>query len=434
MHRKAVLPLLISLAAAHLAHGTDAAALWSSKVQPLFDVNCVKCHGVLEQKSGLELDTPQMVLKGSEDGAVIVPGKPEESALYQNLAGKADPHMPPKKQLTDGEREGVREWIAALTAAQAPEKPREPRHFDSVTQAIDTLIAEGWEQRGVQPAPAADDRTWCRRVYLDLAGRIPTQAEAEAFLKEPADSKRAALVDRLLASDEYPVRMRELWDYFLMGRGKKENVEGRRNQSGWWTFLETAFRENRPWNETVHAILVGRADKPENKGAPLFLYERRNDFQQIAEAVAPVVYGTKIDCAQCHDHPLAREIKQAHYWGLVSAFNRGKNAEGVVAVSESAIGGFINFTNLKKESQPAVVTLLTGRTIAETWPAGDQKEQDSDDKYVDPAAKVRVPKFSRREAFADAATRLTIPCSPAPLSIACGRLSPAAASSFRPMK
>ena len=328
MHRKAVLPLLISLAAAHLAHGTDAAALWSSKVQPLFDVNCVKCHGVLDQKSGLELDTPQAALKGNEDGPVIVPGKPEESALYQNLAGKADPHMPPKKQLTDAERDTVREWIAALTAAPAPAKPREPRHFDSVTQAIDTLIAEGWQERGVQPAPAVDDRTWCRRVYLDLAGRIPTRAEVEAFLSAPADSKRAALVDHLLDSGEYPVRMRELWDYFLMGRGKKENVEGRRSQSGWWTFLETAFRTNRPWNETVHAIFVGRADKPENKGAPWFLYERRNDFQQIAEAVAPVVYGTKIDCAQCHDHPLAREIKQAHYWGLVSAFNRGKNVEG----------------------------------------------------------------------------------------------------------
>ena len=47
---------------------------------------------------------------------------------------------------------------------------------------------------------------------------------------------------------------------------------------------------------------------------------------------------------------------------------------------------------------------ISGRTIAETWPAGDQKEQDSDDKYLDPAAKPRVPKFSRREAFADAAT------------------------------
>ncbi len=406
MLRSFSLILALSLTTAHFAGGADAAALWSARVQPLFDVNCVKCHGPLEQKNGLELDTPQAVLKGSEDGAVIVPGKPEESSLYQNLAAKADPHMPPKKQLTEVERETVREWIAAMTVApvEPAAKPRVARAFGSVTAAVDALIAEGWVTRGVQPAASADERTWCRRVYLDLAGRIPTSVELDEFLQAPADSKRGVLVDRLLASEDYVVRMRELWDVFLMGRGKRGNVEDRRVKNGWWEFLENAFRTDRPWNETVHDFLIARPEKPENKGASWFLYERRNEHQRIAEAVSPVVYGTKIDCAQCHDHPLAREIKQGHYWGLVAAFNRSKNVDGGNIVGESAVGGFMNFTNLKKESQPAMITLLTGRTIAETWPAGEQKEQDGDDKYVDPAAKPRVPKFSRREAFAEAAT------------------------------
>jgi mono/diheme cytochrome c family protein len=405
MHRKTILSLLIPLATAQLALGVDAGTLWSTKVQALFDVNCVKCHGPIEQKAGLELDTPEAVLKGSEDGAVVVPGKPDDSPVYQNLLAKADPHMPPKKQLSDAERATVREWIAAMTAApaQAPAKPKEPRHFDSVPRAIDTIIAEGWTERGVKPAPPVDDHTWCRRVYLDLAGRIPTRKEADTFLQEPAESRREALVDRLMASDEHAVRMRELWDVFLMGRGKSGDRDQRKT-GGWWAFLENAFRKDVPWNVTVHEFLVARPDKPENKGAAVFLYERKNEFQRIAEAVAPVVYGTKIDCAQCHDHPLAREIKQGHYWGLVAAYNRGKNVDGSQAVEESAIGGFMNFTNLKKESQPALVTLLTGKTLAETWPAGDQKEQDSDDKYVDPKAKPKVPKYSRREAFAEAAT------------------------------
>jgi hypothetical protein len=256
-----------------------------------------------------------------------------------------------------------------------------------------------------QTAAEVDDRTWCRRVYLDLAGRICAPAELQAFLTDSSASKRADLADKLLASDEYPTRMRELWDYFLMGRPKRERTEDQRQKNGWWAFLETNFRKNRPWNEMVHAILVARAAKPEDDGASWFLYERRDDFQAIAEAVAPVVYGTKINCAQCHNHPLAHEIKQAHYWGLVAAYNRGKNVEGGNCVSESAIGGFVNFTNLKKESQPAVVTLLSGGKVDEDRPAPDQKETDSDDKYVDPKAKVRVPKFSRRAAFADAATQ-----------------------------
>ena len=406
MTSRSALTLLVCLATAHAASGADAASLWVRKVQPLFDVQCVKCHGPIEQKSGLELDTPKAVLEGGDEGAVVIPGKPEKSRLYLYLAAGSDPHMPPKKQLTDAERESVREWIAAMavTSAEPMKKPVEPRKFGSVTEAIDAFIAEGWEQRGVKPASPIDERTWCRRVYLDLAGRIPITTELGQFLESPPETRRSQLVDRLLASDEYAVRMRELWDVFLMGRVKRDNHEDRRRQNGWWTFLETAFRTNRPWNETVRDILVARPDKPESKGASWFLYERRNEHQAIAEAVAPVVYGTKIDCAQCHDHPLAREIKQAHYWGLVAAFNRSKNVDGGNAVAESAVGGFINFTNLKKESQPALVALLTGRTVEETRPVADQKESDDGDKYVDPAAKLRVPKFSRREAFANAAT------------------------------
>jgi len=404
MYGKAVLTFLLAFASAHLACGADAAALWSSKVQPIIDANCVKCHGLIQQKSGLELDTPESVMKGGHEGAVVVPGKPEKSRLYQYLASDSDPHMPPKKQLTDAQREAVREWIAAMATSKANpgKKTKASRHFDSVTQAIDALIVESWKQNRVKPAAPADDRTWCRRVYLDLAGRIPTQSEQDEFLESRSGTKRSALVDRLLLSDDYAVRMRELWDVILMGRPKRENQEDRRKQNGWWSFLENSFRTNRPWNETVRDFLIARPDKPENEGASWFLYERRNDHQAMAEAVAPVAYGTRIDCAQCHDHPLAREIKQAHYWGLVAAFNRSKNVEGGNAVAESAVGGFVNFTNLKKESQPAVMALLTGRTIEEVRPTGDEK--DSDDNYLDPKAKARVPKVSRREAFADAVT------------------------------
>jgi mono/diheme cytochrome c family protein len=406
MRRAAVHGFLGFLAAAQIAGATDAALLWTDKVQPLLDVNCVKCHGPLQQKSGLELDTVDALMKGGDDGAVIVPGKPQESRLYKNLASDAEQHMPPKNQLTEADRKAVREWIASMSAAamEPATKPRAPRHFESVTQAIDTLISEGWHERKVKPASAVDERTWCRRVYLDLAGRICTTAELQAFLDATAESKRAALVDRLLASDEYPVHMRELWDVFLMGRPKRERTEDQRKKNGWWAFLENGFRSNRPWNEMVRAILLARPNQPEDSGASWFLYERRDDYQAIAEAIAPLVYGTKVNCAQCHNHPLAREIKQAHYWGLVAAYNRGKNVEGGTDIAESAIGGFVNFTNLKKESQPAIVTLLSGGTVKEDRPAADQKEEDSDDKYVDPKAKVRVPKFSRRAAFTDAAT------------------------------
>ena len=412
MDLRHLLSLLLVLLASGRAAGADPAALWAGHVQPLLDRHCVKCHGPIEKHGGLELDTPAAVLAGGDSGAVVVAGQPDFSPLALNLAAGAEPHMPPDKQLTFDEQAIVRAWIAALgnAPAAAAESPSghtaDTRVFATVTEAIDVLMAEAWARQGVEPAPPVDEATWCRRVWLDLAGRIPTEAEQRDFLEAPgpADMRRAALVDRLLDSDEHAVRMRELWDVFLMGRGKRESREDRRRDSGWWAYLEQAFRTNRPWDSIVREILVARPAGPDDKGASWFLYERRNDHQAIAEAVAGIVYGARIDCAQCHDHPLAREIKQAHYWGLVAAYNRGKNVEGSTDVAESAVGGFVNFTNLKKESQPAVVTLLNGPTVPEPRPEDGQQEDDSDDRYVDPAAKPRVPKFSRREAFATAAT------------------------------
>ncbi|HET6409872.1 MAG TPA: DUF1549 domain-containing protein [Chthoniobacteraceae bacterium] len=387
----------------------DAVALWNNGVQPLLDQHCVKCHGPLEQESELELDTVEAVLKGSENGAVVVPGKPDESLLIEVFAPKSDPHMPPKKQLSDHEIAKVRTWIVALGQPKPEvaktERPEIPSTSTEPSTAVDHFLAAEWKARGITPAQVCDDRTFVRRIYLDLAGRIPTREEASAFLNELSGDKRIKLVDRLLASDEYARTYREVWDALLMGRrtGRREQ---RRRDLGWFDFLENAFKADRRWDEVVREMITARPEKKEDRGSLLFVFERRNEHQQIAEAVAPLIYGTKIDCAQCHDHPLAREIKQGHYWGLVAAFNRSKNVEkGPPAVAESAVGGFVNFTNLKKESQPAVMAMLTGRTIDEDRPAPDVKQEDSPDGYVDPASSVKVPKFSRRAALAEAATR-----------------------------
>lgn len=405
LHSVIATSLLLPPAASFAA---EAEALWTGQVRPLLDLHCVKCHGPLEQKSGLVLDSLEGLQKGGKEGPVIVPGQPQESRLWKYLAPDSDPHMPPKKQLTPTEQDAFKQWITAMGAAPdtkvtvptnaAERLPTEP------AAVIDHFLATAWKRKSVTPAPLADDRTFARRLWLDLAGRTPTLDELQEFVFSSEPDKRARLADRLLDSRDFARNMREIWDVLLMGRGREGRTRQRR-EKGWHDFLERSFAENRPWSETISKIIAARPDKPEDKGAVWFLYERKNDHQAIAEALAPVIYGTQINCAQCHDHPLAREIKQAHYWGLVAAFNRSKNSEGgQPAVLESAIGGFINFTNLKKESQPAVMAMLSGQVIAEDRPPSGSKEEDAPDKYVQPEGQPKFPKFSRRSALAQAAT------------------------------
>jgi hypothetical protein len=412
-------------------------AFWSNRVEPLLDKQCLKCHAGVRQRGGLDLRSLETILRGGDSGPAISPGKPAESRLVQYILPGANPHMPldNKRQLSAEEISVFKTWIAQLPVpksklasgastnnAWVPEYLAEykrsiqtheiPPLKISASAAIDWFLKTDWQRDKIEPARLCDDSAFARRIYLDLAGRIPSNDELKLFLADSHGDRRQRLVSTLIDSNDYPRHMREVFDIVLMGRPAGKNVR-QRSESGWNAFLEEAFRANRPWNEIVRDILLARSTEGPSRGAVQFLAERNNSHQAIAEAVAPVVFGVQIKCAQCHNHPLAWEIEQRHYWGLVAAFNRSKNVDTETGpgVAESAIGGFINFANLKKESQPAALIFLNGKSIPERIPSADEKEVDSPDLYLIPPAKEgqkahspAVPKFSRREAFAESVT------------------------------
>jgi cytochrome c553 len=89
-----------------------AAPSFPDEIRPLFQAKCVRCHGVKATRGDLDLTTPAGVLKGGQSGPVIVPGKPDESLLYDKLhSGKMPPGQ--KDPLSEAELDGVRRWIAA---------------------------------------------------------------------------------------------------------------------------------------------------------------------------------------------------------------------------------------------------------------------------------------------------------------------------------
>ncbi len=437
---------LLAMGCARL-QGADPAgsALWAAHVQPLFSQHCFKCHGELKQKNGLDLTTPAAMLKGGDNGPAVVPGRPEDSLVYKFVLPGSEQHMPPKDyQLTEDEIALVKMWIAALPPNGAaaslatnpvkdwkagdyqlvrPNKPKSlpPKHA-TAGEAIDFYIARERERivrsagagapanasslkQSFKVASLCDDRTFARRIHLDLIGRIPTAAESDAFLRERRTSRRSMLVDRLLASPEHARHLREVFDVVLMGK--------RTGNAAWTAYLEGAFHTNRPWDRIVRDVLLARPESKAERGAVRFLYDRKDNHQAIVEAVSPAIFGVQIQCAQCHNHPLAPEIKQKHYWGMVAFFNRGKNVdtpEGP-AISESAIGGFVKFANLKKESQDAVLAFLNDEVVPETRPGDNEKESDTPEKYKLTLADGKkagfgaVPNFSRREQFAELTTR-----------------------------
>ncbi|HAA52742.1 MAG TPA: hypothetical protein DCE43_23710, partial [Planctomycetaceae bacterium] len=190
-----------------------------------------------------------------------------------------------------------------LVAAVMPAIGSEPLHT-TVDRLIDAKIGEA------QVAPAADDAEFLRRVMLDLAGRIPTSREARRFFDDKTAGKRQVLIDSLLAGDDYPRRMQELFHVMLMER-RGEHPE-------WTKFLRYAFRENLPWDRMARALLSPQAGDENLRGSAYFLTARLTkegamaavDVPGLTRDVGRLIAGVDLGCAQCHDHVSIEDYKQ----------------------------------------------------------------------------------------------------------------------------
>ncbi len=416
--------LLISLSL--FWHENASADLWKAHIAPIFQSNCVKCHGGAKKKAGLDIRSLESILAGSENGPVIEKGYPEKSSIFTVLRAEADPHMPPKGQLNNNEIEYIRVWIETLAATKESDSLYDsaieiPKDL-SVSGVIDYVIEESCSKQGIPLSPTVDDRTFCRRVHLDIVGRIPTSDEMADFLKSDSNDKKIKLVDRLLSSNEYPNYMAEIFSAMLLGReSERKKSREERIKNGWLEYLTWAFKTNRPWDAMAKDLVVAKPKSKNELGASWFLFEQKNNHSEMAKLTMSSLLGKQIQCAQCHDHPVSPEIEQRHYWGMIAFFNRSLNVETKdgIRVAERATGGFSKFADLSGKSFDTSLVLVDGTEIVDE---NDSSTKDKADLYISPPAqswfdknkkekkgynlvkidKTPEPKFSRREKLVEA--------------------------------
>jgi mono/diheme cytochrome c family protein len=103
-------PILVSLIFKNTPSNAAEAQI-APQAMVILKANCFGCHNEEKKKGGLLLTSRVGLLKGNEDGPVVQIGKADQSKLIQALAAEADPHMPPKKQLSDKQISVLRNWI-----------------------------------------------------------------------------------------------------------------------------------------------------------------------------------------------------------------------------------------------------------------------------------------------------------------------------------
>jgi hypothetical protein len=183
-------------------------------------------------------------------------------------------------------------------------------------QKIDALLAKDWAKSNLKPNPPAPDDVLVRRLYLDIAGRIPTVEEAQEFVRSNDPQKRAKLIDTLLASDGYSSTMFNYWADVLR---LTNNTKGRITAEAYEEWLKKQLKANTPYDKMVQNLLTTDGGVWDS-GAIGFYMRDENKLDHLAYAVQ-VFLGTQIVCAQCHNHPFDK-WSQMDYYGM-AAFTYG---------------------------------------------------------------------------------------------------------------
>ncbi len=225
--------------------------------------------------------------------------------------------------------------VAPLIAQDSRQWPGSNDQLPQVRE-INRLVAEMWTAYEVEPAEPAEDYEWCRRVYLDLLGRIPTVDELNAFTSDKSKTRYADLVDRLLDDDDYTQDLARnwttIWTNLLIGRTGGNNNNSMISRAGMQKYLRDSFARNKPYDRMVYELVTATgAPAPDNErfnGAVNFLIDKVNEENAAlaTAATSRIFMGLQVQCAQCHNHPF-NKWEQLTYWRM-NAFFRQTRVQG----------------------------------------------------------------------------------------------------------
>ena len=189
-------------------------------------------------------------------------------------------------------------------------------------EKIDALVEAKLKEEGIEPNAPIDEATFVRRAYLDIAGRIPTIEEAENFHGSTYERKREQLIRDLLESDGHVSHAYNFWaDILRINRGL--GVNGRQAESAYQLWIKDAIKENVPYDEMVNSLVSARGQIWDNGAVGYYIRDRGMPLDNMSNTVR-VFLGTRLECAQCHNHPFDVWTQMDYFH--MAAFSYGMDA------------------------------------------------------------------------------------------------------------
>jgi hypothetical protein len=324
------------------------------QVKPILSARCYACHGALQQKAGLRVDTVKSLIAERDSGAAVVPGKSDESLIIDLIAETGEGRMPPPsggEALSAVQVDVIRRWIDQGAFAPDDDRPEpDPREhwafrspvasaipgIDSPGEGplnpIDAFLAVSWKAKGLKPQPQASKELLQRRVYLDLIGLPPTAEERAAFLGDESPDAYERMVDRLLEGRPHAERWARHWmdiwrysDWWGLGAQLRNS---QKHIWHWRDWIIESITADVGYDRMVRDMLAAdelAPDDPSRLRATgylargYYLFNRNTWLEDVVEHTGKAFLGLTLNCAKCHDHKYD-PISQKDYYRFRAFF------------------------------------------------------------------------------------------------------------------
>jgi hypothetical protein len=191
---------------------------------------------------------------------------------------------------------------------------------------VDRLVDAKLDRLRMFPSPLCDDGTFLRRAHIDITGTLPTPEEVTSFIADTDGGKRGKKVEQLLARDEFVDIWAMKWSELLQIRsGNNQAQASYKSVLAYYGWIRDQLAKNVPVNEMARQLILATGSNLENPASNF--YEFEIDPLKLAENTAQAFFGTRIQCAQCHNHPFDRWT-MADYRGFVSFFMQVGRKQG----------------------------------------------------------------------------------------------------------
>ena len=337
---------------ASLVQGNEIELSFEKNVRPILKAQCFHCHGEgNETNGGLDVRLVRLMQSGGESGASIVPGRSNDSLLWQRIESDEMPEG--SKKLSREQKNIIRRWIdqGAQTLRPEPENVEDARfsheelsHWawqrssqpaipsvasSEIANPIDSFIAKAFERQGLAFSTPADRRTLIRRLSFNLLGIPPSVEQVAQFVGDQSPTAYDRLVEQMLASPQFGVRWGRHWLDVAGFAETNDGFTGDSERPHAWRYRDyvvDSFNANKPIDQFFieqlagDELIDGDVDRNDTQHlhwltATGFLRmgpdstQRVNDLESRNTAVAETIkivssamLGITVGCAQCHDH------------------------------------------------------------------------------------------------------------------------------------